>query len=84
MLVAALPISIRGTPHQRLPIARELTFATDPFADYHKSSYATRETPNVRYTVTRRGARGMLSVVQPGYAAIRRAIIRMRMPHRAA
>ncbi len=34
-LVAALPISIRGTPHPRLPVARELMFAADPFADYN-------------------------------------------------
>jgi CelD/BcsL family acetyltransferase involved in cellulose biosynthesis len=33
-LVAALPISVRGMPHARVPIARELTFATAPFADY--------------------------------------------------
>ena len=33
-LVAALPISLRGAPHYKLPIARELTFAAAPFADY--------------------------------------------------
>ena len=33
-LVAALPISLRGSPHPKLPLARELTFASAPFADY--------------------------------------------------
>jgi CelD/BcsL family acetyltransferase involved in cellulose biosynthesis len=33
-LVAALPISIHGAPHRRLPVGRELTFAAAPFADY--------------------------------------------------
>lgn len=33
-LVAAFPISIRPAPHRTLPIARELTFASAPFADY--------------------------------------------------
>jgi CelD/BcsL family acetyltransferase involved in cellulose biosynthesis len=34
VLVAALPISMRGAPHHRLPLARVLTFASAPFADY--------------------------------------------------
>jgi CelD/BcsL family acetyltransferase involved in cellulose biosynthesis len=33
-LVAALPISLRGAPHYKVPIARELTYASAPFADY--------------------------------------------------
>jgi CelD/BcsL family acetyltransferase involved in cellulose biosynthesis len=33
-LIAALPISLRGAPHHKLPIAHELTFASVPFADY--------------------------------------------------
>ena len=33
-LVAALPLSLRAAPHKRFPIARELTFASAPFADY--------------------------------------------------
>ncbi len=33
-LVAALPLTVRGAPERRLPIARELTFASDPIADY--------------------------------------------------
>ncbi len=33
-LIAALPVSIAGVPHRRAPIARELRFATAPFADY--------------------------------------------------
>ncbi len=33
-LIAALPLSLRAAPHRRVPIARELTFASEPFADY--------------------------------------------------
>jgi CelD/BcsL family acetyltransferase involved in cellulose biosynthesis len=33
-LVAALPLQLRPLPHRRLPLARELAFATDPLADY--------------------------------------------------
>ncbi len=33
-LVAALPLLVRPVPHRRLPLARELAFATDPLADY--------------------------------------------------
>lgn len=33
-LVAALPLLLRPVPHRRLPLARELAFASDPLADY--------------------------------------------------
>jgi CelD/BcsL family acetyltransferase involved in cellulose biosynthesis len=33
-LIAALPVSLRAAPHRRVPLARELTFASEPFADY--------------------------------------------------
>ncbi len=33
-LAAALPMATRRVPHPLLPIARELRFATDPFAEY--------------------------------------------------
>lgn len=33
-LVAALPLTVRAAPSRRLPIARELAFASDPVADY--------------------------------------------------
>lgn len=33
-LVAALPLITRNIPHRLLPIARELRFTCDPFADY--------------------------------------------------
>jgi CelD/BcsL family acetyltransferase involved in cellulose biosynthesis len=33
-LAGALPISLRGSPHPKLPVARQLTFASAPFADY--------------------------------------------------
>jgi CelD/BcsL family acetyltransferase involved in cellulose biosynthesis len=33
-LVGALPISLRNAPHRLVPIAREITFASEPFADY--------------------------------------------------
>jgi CelD/BcsL family acetyltransferase involved in cellulose biosynthesis len=33
-LVAALPLTLRAAPSRAFPIARELTFASDPIADY--------------------------------------------------
>src|SRR5665213_1428092 len=33
-LVGAFPISLRNAPHRQVPIAREITFASEPFADY--------------------------------------------------
>ena len=33
-LLAALPLLVRPVPHRRLPLARELAFASDPLADY--------------------------------------------------
>lgn len=33
-LVAALPLQLRGVPHRRVPIARELAFASEPVGDY--------------------------------------------------
>jgi CelD/BcsL family acetyltransferase involved in cellulose biosynthesis len=33
-LVAALPVAIRPVPNRFLPLARELTFASDPLGDY--------------------------------------------------
>jgi CelD/BcsL family acetyltransferase involved in cellulose biosynthesis len=33
-LIAALPLQIRSAPHHRVPIARELAFASEPVGDY--------------------------------------------------
>ncbi len=51
----------------------------------YKSSYATHEAVNAHYTLRRRGARAaLLRAIEPGYAALRRALVRLRAQRRAA
>ncbi len=51
----------------------------------YKSSYATGESTNAHYALRRRGARAvLLNAIEPGYAALRAALVRLRTQRHAA
>jgi CelD/BcsL family acetyltransferase involved in cellulose biosynthesis len=51
----------------------------------YKQSFATHEAPNSSFAIRRHGARdALLHAIEPGYAAVRQAFVRIAMPRRAA